>query len=122
MAMTDYFNRVQAKDKRRVLRQDETAAETLVWDRLRDRRLNGLKFRRQYSIGVYVLDFYCPACCLAIEVDGESHAPQEAQEYDAERTKFLSTLGIRVLRFPNIAVYQDIRSVIREILTASTSA
>ena len=113
MVMTDYFNRVQAKDIRRALRQTETAAEALVWDRLRDRRLSGLKFRRQYSVGVYILDFYCPASCLAVELDGESHASPEAQEYDAERTEFVSTLNIRVLRFPNAAVYQDIHSVIR---------
>ena len=120
MAMTSYFNRGDAKDKRRALRQTETAAETLLWEKLRDRRLGGLKFSRQYSVGVYILDFYCPACRLALELDGESHASPEAQEYDAERTKFFSTLNIRVLRFPNVAVYQDIHSVSRRILTATT--
>ncbi|MGI4788776.1 MAG: endonuclease domain-containing protein [Janthinobacterium lividum] len=110
--MTNYFNRSEVKDKRRTLRQSETAAETLLWERLRDRQVAGLKFRRQNSVGVYILDFYCPACHLAIELDGESHASQEAKEYDAERTAFLMTLSIRVLRFPNAVVFTDVDSVI----------
>ena len=63
---------------------------------------------RQYGVGVYILDFYCPTCCLTVELDGGSHASPEAHENDAERTKFLSTLNIRVLRFPNATVYRDI--------------
>ena len=122
MAMTNYFNRVDGKEKRRSLRHTETAAETLVWERLRDRQLGNLKFRRQFSVGVYILDFYCSACHLAIELDGESHASSAAQESDAGRTEFLHTLGIRVLRFPNIIVYKDIDFVLAEILTASTFA
>ena len=120
--MTNYFNRGDAKDKRRALRQTETAAEALLWERLRDRRLGGLKFRRQYSVGIYILDFYCPAWRLAIELDGESHASPEAQKYDAERTEFLSMLNICVLRFPNAAIYKDILSVISTIRTTATSA
>ena len=120
--MTNYFNREDTKGKRRALRQAETPTEMLLWEKLRDRRLADLKFRRQHSVGVYILDFYCPACCLAIELDGESHASSEAQEYNAERTEFLSTLNIRVLRFPNVAVYKDISSILSTILIASTSA
>ena len=118
--MTNYFNRGNAKDKRRILRQAETVPESLLWDRLRDRRCGGLKFRRQYSVGVYVLDFYCPACRLAIKLDGESHVSQEAKEYDAERTEFLSLLNICVLRFPNAAVYGGMDPIIRAILTAAS--
>jgi very-short-patch-repair endonuclease len=81
--------------------------------------VGGLKFRRQYSIGVYIVDFYCPACRLAVELDGDSHASAEAQEYDAERTEFLATLNIRVIRFPNAFVHNDLRSVISKIITAS---
>ena len=121
MAVTDYFNCGSAKDKRWALRQAETAPETLLWVRLRDRRVGGLKFRRQYSVGVYILDFYCPACQLAIELDGESHNSLEAQEYDAERTEFLSTLNIHVLRFANAEVYKDINKVISTILTTTQS-
>ena len=120
--MTNYYNRNDAKDKRRALRQAETGPEALLWERLRDRRPGSLKFRRQYSVGVYVLDFYCPACRLAIELDGESHNSEEAQEYDAERTKFLSTLNIRVLRFANSTVHKNIGSVVDTILTIATQS
>ncbi len=120
--MENYFNCKAAKDKRRALRQTETTPESVLWDRLRDRRAGGLKFRRQYSVGVYILDFYCPACRLAIELDGKSHASADAQEYDAERTEFLSLLNIRVLRFANNAVYENIDFVIGTILTAATQS
>jgi len=119
MAMTNYFNRLEVKDKRRALRSEETSAEALLWERLRDRRTGGLKFRRQHSVGVYIVDFYCPACQLPIELDGESHASREAQEYDAERTEFLATLSIQVLRFPNALVHNNIHLVIHKILTVS---
>ena len=81
-----------------------------------------MKFRRQYSVSVYILDFYCPSCRLAVELDGESHALAEAQEYDAERTEFLSLLNIRVLRFTNSAVYRNIDGVIDTILTAANKS
>ena len=120
--MTNYYNRGDAKDKRRALRQTETAPEGLLWERLRDQRVGGLKFRRQYSVGVYILDFYCPSCHLAIELDGESHISVEAQEYDAERTELLLMLNICVLRFANNAIYRQIDSVIATILTAATQS
>ncbi len=123
MAMTNYYNRLEAKEKRRGLRSSETAAEALLWERLRDRQVAGLKFRRQYSVqysvGVYVLDFYCSACRLAVEWDGESHASAESQQYDAERTEFLVTLNIQVVRFPNAAVHNDINIVLGRIVAAS---
>ena len=117
--MTNYFNCGAAKDKRRALRQTETPTETLLWERLRNQRAGNLKFRRQYGVGVYILDFYCPSCRLAIELDGESHASAEAQEYDAERTEFLSMLDVRVLRFANYIVHQQIDAVMDTILTAA---
>ncbi len=117
--MTNYFNRAKVKEKRRALRSAETATESLLWECLRDRQVGGLKFRRQYSVGVYILDFYCSASRLAVELDGESHASAEAQEYDAERTEFLAALNIRVIRFPNASVHNDINSVIKKITTTS---
>ncbi len=120
--MTNYYNCGAAKDKRRALRQAETPTETLLWERLRDRRTGGLKFRRQYSVGVYILDFYCPSCHLAVELDGESHNSLEAQEYDAERTEFMSTLSIRVLRFANSAVHKNINAVIDTLLTIANNS
>ncbi len=117
--MTNYFNCIEVKDKRRALRGRETAAESLLWERLRDQQLAGLKFRRQHSVGVYILDFCCPSCHLAVELDGSSHASPDAQEYDAERTEFLTAFGIRVLRFANHAVYSDIGSVLEKISSAA---
>ena len=78
--MTNYNNRLEAKEKRRGLRSSETAAEALLWKRLRDRQVGGLKFRRQYSVGVYIVDFYCVVCRLAVELDGKTHASAEAQK------------------------------------------
>ena len=69
--------------------------------------LGGYKFRRQHSVGSYILDFYCPAVRLAIELDGDSHFSEEAIEYDRERTAYLNALQIRVLRFLNTEVYAE---------------
>ena len=83
----------------RELRTNQTDAEALLWRQLRARRLLGLKFRRQHDIGPYTVDFVCTDERLVIELDGGQHAGREA--YDAERTRFLESLGYRVLRFWN---------------------
>ncbi len=71
--MTEFFNRTSEKSKRQDLRNDATSAEKLLWSKLKGKQLLGVKFRRQYSVGPYILDLYCPSCRLAIELDGESH-------------------------------------------------
>ena len=116
--MTQFLNRIQERDKRRILRAKTTPAEALLWARLRDRRVGGRKFRRQYSAGVFILDFYCSACRLAVELDGASHSSTEAQNYDAERTEYLQSVGIRVIRFPNDEVYIRLDEVVEAICTA----
>ncbi|MBQ6656891.1 MAG: endonuclease domain-containing protein [Ottowia sp.] len=83
----------------RELRQTQTDAEQRLWYALRDRRLSGAKFRRQYQCGMYVLDFYCPCKKLAIELDGGQHASAAAREHDARRADYLAERGIKVLRF-----------------------
>ena len=83
----------------RELRQSQTDAEQRLWLALRDRRLSGAKFRRQYPCGAYVLDFYCPSKKLAIELDGGQHASTQGREHDARRADFLAERGIKVLRF-----------------------
>ncbi len=113
--MTEFFNRRQEKDKRRELRREMTPAEVVLWDRLRDRQAAGLRFRRQHSAGVFILDFYCPARMLAVELDGSSHDGAEAQEYDAARTEYLEAAGIRVLRFANADVLRDAEAVVKAI-------
>ena len=73
------------KDFAQKLRKNQTRTEARLWARLRDRRLGGFKFRRQYPIGGYILDFYCPETHLAIELDGGGHAKDEQKEYDKKR-------------------------------------
>jgi adenine-specific DNA-methyltransferase len=87
-----------------------------MWRALRDRRLNGHKFRRQHPVGPFVLDFCCPAARLAIELDGGVHAAQAEQ--DAARTELLAANGYRVLRFPNDAVLHSLPSVLDQIRAA----
>ena len=95
------------------LRRRETPAEKLLWTRLRNRQLDGLKFRRQHPISRYVLDFYCAGARLGIELDGVAHADQ--QEMDQFRTDFLAEFDIRVFRFSNCQVTNDIEAVIQII-------
>ncbi len=83
--------------KARALRRAETRAERLLWSRPRDRRLGGYKFRRQHSLGRYVVDFLCAERRLAVEVDGGQHAADAAR--DRTRTHWLETRGIHVVRF-----------------------
>jgi very-short-patch-repair endonuclease len=97
--MTKHYNRTSEKEKRRLLRQEQTASEKLVWYYLRNRRLKKCKFRRQYSIDQFVIDFYYPEFKLAIEIDGGIHSQQK--EYDVERQKFLEIFGIKFVRITN---------------------
>src|SRR5438132_13241525 len=88
----------------RELRRQMTRSERLAWEELRGRRLNGLKFHRQRPWGVFVLDFYCPALRLAIEIDGPVHADPERRRHDAERQRVLEDAGIRFARVSAQAV------------------
>ena len=90
---------------RRALRQRSTPAEEVLWESLRDRRLEGLKFRRQHGFGPFVLDFSCAAHSLVIELDGAIHDDQAEQ--DAYRTEYLAQYGYRVIRFRNEEVLRD---------------
>jgi len=76
------------------------ATELLVWSRLRGRQLDGWKFRRQHPIGLYVVDFYCPAARLIVEIDGPAHGFDEQWAYDVRRQAWLETEQYRVLRVP----------------------
>ena len=116
--MTQLFNKVSEMNKRRSLRTNMPKAEGLVWARLRDRQVEGYKFRRQYSVGAFVVDFYCPELKLAIEVDGPSHLRDGIPEYDAERQLFLEGKGMTVVRVTNAQVYGDLDVAIRAIIGA----
>jgi very-short-patch-repair endonuclease len=97
----------------RSLRKHSTRAEDLLWERLRGSRFHGMKFRRQVPFDRFVVDFYCHAAKLAIELDGKQHGWLE--EYDAERTETIERLGIRVVRFTNAEVCSDLDSVLTKI-------
>ena len=91
---------------RKELRSNLTPAEAKLWSMLKNSQLEGRKFRRQHSFSGYILDFYCSSEKLAIELDGEVHFNERAEQYDHERSLFLKYFGIRVLRFENKWVFE----------------
>jgi len=113
--MSEIFNRQPQKRTRQKLRKQPIIAEKRLWSKLRHQEL-GYKFRRQHGIGKYIVDFYCPAASLVIEVDGSQHFEPENQFYDEERTAYLETLGLRVIRFTNRDVLTNIEGVVLEIM------
>jgi very-short-patch-repair endonuclease len=109
------YNDPSGKPDRRRLRKDATDAERKLWSILRNRQMVGLKFFRQYSVGPYILDFYCPEERLAIEVDGGQHADIRGQQCDARRDRYLLDLDIRVIRFWNNDVLRNIEGIGQKI-------
>ena len=91
---------------RRKLRKQMTAAEVALWVMIKNKQLVGERFLRQYSIGHFVVDFYCPKYKLAIELDGAGHFTEEGQKYDDKRTNYLNSVGVRVIRFENLEVFE----------------
>ena len=87
------------KHRRQELRKNQTNAEQAIWAHVRNRQVNGMKFFRQYSIGSYILDFYCPEIKIAIEIDGGQHNLPRGKKYDDARSEYLKSQGIDVLRF-----------------------
>jgi very-short-patch-repair endonuclease len=98
----------------REMRHPQTPAEGKLWARLRNAQLGGYKFRRQHPIDRFIVDFYCAACRLVIEIDGDTHAEQV--EYDAARTEWLIERGYRVVRFQNDDVHRRLEAVLEAIL------
>ena len=109
----------QIQERARELRREMTPAEKLLWSRLRNKQLNGLKFRRQHPLGPFIADFYCAARRLVVEVDGDIHDSQT--ERDAARTEQFEQYGYRVIRFRNEQVLNDIESVLAAIEAACSS-
>ncbi|MGH8593647.1 MAG: endonuclease domain-containing protein [Gammaproteobacteria bacterium] len=97
----------------RALRREQTQAEQCLWHRLRGRRLEGFKFRRQQILGPYIVDFLCIRAKLVIEIDGGQHAGQT--EHDRLRSQYLQGLGYRVIRFWNNEVLRDMDAVLERI-------
>ena len=111
----ELFNQRKQKTLRRKLRKNTTPQEVVLWAHLRKKQCRGFRFLRQYGVGPYIVDFYCPQKRLVIELDGSQHAELENQEYDKVRTDYLSGLGIKVLRFWNNEVDTNIDSVLEII-------
>ena len=98
-----------------------TKQERLLWQFLRKKNINGLKFRRQYPIGKYIVDFICNEKRLIIEIDGGQHNENQNIVYDKERTKYLETKGFKVIRFWNLDIENNIEGVYQEILKHLTN-
>ena len=99
-----------------------TEAEVVLWNELKGRKLNGLKFRRQHPVHYYIADFYCHEKKLIIEVDGEIHQSNSAKEHDENRTAELEESGIIVLRFTNKQVLTALNKVLHDILQFTSSS
>ncbi len=112
-----YSNEPLNKEFRRILRHNMTSAERILWKRLKNKQLDGWRFRRQHGYGDYVLDFYCPVLKLCIEVDGNIHDIPEVKDKDENRSIFLEHNGIRILRFRNEEIENNIDAVVQQIRT-----
>ncbi len=108
-------NKTVLEPRRKKLRKNLTPAEAFLWTVLKNSNLAGRKFRRQHSVGNYILDFYCDAEKLAVELDGEVHRTDRAAEYDHARKLYLNGLGIKVIRFENFLVFQELEYVLHRI-------
>lgn len=108
------------REKARCLRQQSTTEEGRLWEALRNRQLAGYKFRRQYVIEQYIVDFICVSERLIIELDGMHHADAEQAAYDETRSLFLQAAGYRIVRFWNQQVEQDMAEVLKCIKSALT--
>jgi len=106
----------------RELRHAGTLAEQFLWEYLRGRRLNGLKFRRQHPLGPFIADFYCDELRLVIEVDGAVHLETNQRERDQARDEAMSTYRFSVLRFTNDEVLQDTERVLQDISALAESS
>ena len=111
-------NNRKISEERSNLRRNPTAAESVLWKNLQKSQLNGKKFRRQHSIGPYIVDFYCPEFRVAVESDGAKHMTLMGSEADAKRNEFLKRLNVRVIRFENRLVFESLELVLDAIRAA----
>ncbi|MBI4683788.1 MAG: endonuclease domain-containing protein [Nitrospirae bacterium] len=113
--MTRIYNRSTEKTKRKQLRGNMTLAEIILWSKLKGKGI-GHKFRRQYSVGIFVLDFCCPILKLAIEVDGDSHFSENAKIRDREREEIIRNYGFTFMRFTNNEIIENLEGVIATVM------
>jgi very-short-patch-repair endonuclease len=103
------------KNRRQELRSSLTSAEAFLWTKLQKSQLKGRKFRRQHSIGNFIIDFYCSSEKLSIELDGSAHFTDEGIEYDKKRTEYLTSKRITEIRFENWEVFEKTEEVLGKI-------
>jgi len=113
--MPPIHNRYDYNPLRRQLRNKGTTAEAYFWLWLKCRQMLGYKFRRQHSIGRYIVDFYCPKLRLVVELDGGQHTEHEALAYDRTREQYLNSLNIQVVRFNNSDIFSNESGVVEHL-------
>lgn len=114
--MGKLFNQKSQNRLRRELRNNMPKAEWILWSQIRGKQIKNCKFRRQYSIGRFVVDFFAPRHKLAIEIDGDTHfETNRVEKYDRARQKFIEGLGIKLLRFTNRDIYESLDNVLEII-------
>jgi len=112
-----YYGNRELVRRARALRNNMTRAEKILWSRIREKKINGHKFRRQQPIFDYIADFYCNELKLIIEVDGEIHSLPEKTNYDSKRDNILKINGYHILRLSNVEVETEINSAINKIIS-----
>ncbi len=110
-----YNAKPQIFERARNMRKNMTETELLLWEKLKGKKILGLRFRPQHPIDIFIADFYCHPIQLVIEVDGGIHKSKDQKEYDLGRTAELNYLGIEVVRFTNDEIEKDLNKVIKTI-------
>ena len=116
--MTIVYNHKHLKPIKRLLRKQEISAEKILWSRLRNKQQR-FKFRRQFGVGNFIVDFYCPKLKLAIEVDGATHSVEIEIKNDLVREKYITRFGIKVIRYTNAEIFYNIDEVVGSIYELS---
>ncbi len=109
------YNKKSEKEKRKNLRKNMTEEEVILWSVIKNKKLSRVKFRRQYSVGPFIIDFFSVEYKLAIELDGSQHFKEDAIEYDNKRTEYLEALGIKVIRITNKEIRHNLEGVLKYI-------
>lgn len=119
--ITEIYNKRYLSSNRKKLRNNLTPAEAGLWKYLKNKQLKGRKFRRQYSIGNYIVDFYCPEEHIAVELDGNIHQYDSVHTSDKQKEEYLESLGIKVLHFENKLVFELLETVLKRITDSFTT-
>ncbi len=114
-----YLNKSSQKERRKNLRSDQTKAEAVLWSKIRRKQL-GVKFRRQYNIDYYIVDFYCHELRLVIELDGYIHGEEEQKTKDKKRQNYLEQKGYKVIRYRNEQIRYELDDVLQDIINQIT--